>query len=81
MDAEKHAHLYPRTSEAIGILQHEFSNIYWYSVEADNGIIRGHVLTSNCIGMVDEYCFTSRELWSIVFPSESEKIIETATRK
>ncbi|KAF5456499.1 hypothetical protein F2P56_025975 [Juglans regia] len=81
IDAEKHAHLYPRTSEAIGILQHEFSNIYWYSVEADNGIIRGHVLTSNCIGMVDEYCFTSRELWSIVFPSESEKIIATATRK
>lgn len=81
IDADHHAHLYPRTSEAIGIFQHEFSNVYWYSVEADNGIIRGHVLKSNCIGVVDEYCFDSRDLWSIVFPSESEKIIATVTRK
>ncbi|KAF3975078.1 hypothetical protein CMV_001650 [Castanea mollissima] len=82
VDTDKHAHLYPRTSEAIDIFQREFSNIYWYSVEADNGIIRGHVLNRNCIGeVVDEFCFDSRELWSIVFPSESEKIIATVTRK
>ncbi|KAK9983871.1 hypothetical protein SO802_033396 [Lithocarpus litseifolius] len=82
IDTDKHAHLYPRTSEAIDIFQREFSNIYWYSVEADNGIIRGHVLNRNCIGeVVDEFCFDSRELWSIVFPSESEKIIATVTRK
>ncbi|CAI8599817.1 unnamed protein product [Vicia faba] len=30
---------------------------------------------------LDEYCFVSRDLWSIVFPSESEKIIATVTRK
>ncbi|XP_057957645.1 uncharacterized protein LOC131150740 [Malania oleifera] len=81
IDAGGHAHLYPRTPEAIGILQHEFPNIYWYSVEADNGIIRGHVLKSNCVEVADEYCFNTRDLWSIVFPSESEKIIATATRK
>lgn len=82
IDTDQHAHLYPRTSEAIDIFQREFSNIYWYSVEADNGIIRGHVLNRNCIGeVVDEYCFDSRDLWSIVFPSESEKIIATVTRK
>ncbi|KAG2691845.1 hypothetical protein I3760_08G025100 [Carya illinoinensis] len=81
IDSDQCAHLYPRTSEAIGIFQREFSNIYWYSVEADNGIIKGHALRSNCIGVVDEYCFNSSDLWSIVFPSESEKIIATATRK
>ncbi|KAJ4844953.1 hypothetical protein Tsubulata_019069, partial [Turnera subulata] len=43
------AHLYPKTPEAIGIFQHEFSNIYWYSVDSDNGIIRGLALKSNCI--------------------------------
>ncbi|XP_059456208.1 uncharacterized protein LOC132186317 [Corylus avellana] len=81
IDADHHAHLYPRTSEAIGIFQNEFSNVYWYSVDADNGIIKGHDLKINCIGVADEYCFDSRDLWSIVFPSESEKIIETVTRK
>lgn len=82
VDVNQQAHLYPRTPEAIDILQNGFSNVYWYSVEADNGIIRGHALKGNCIGEVmDEYCFVFRDLWSIVFPSESEKIIATATRK
>ncbi|XP_022750174.1 ER membrane protein complex subunit 1 isoform X2 [Durio zibethinus] len=82
IDADKHAHLYPKTPEAIDIFQHEFSNIYWYSVEDDNGIIKGHVLKSKCTGEVaDEFCFDTRELWSIVFPSESEMIIASVTRK
>lgn len=82
IDAKQQAHLYPKTPEAVGIFQREFSNIYWYSVEADDGIIKGHVLKSNCIGEVsDEYCFEIRDIWSIVFPLESEKIITTVTRK
>ncbi|KAL7164439.1 hypothetical protein ACSBR2_040368 [Camellia fascicularis] len=82
IDADQHAHLYPRTHEALGIFQREFANIYWYSVEADNGIIRGHVLKDNCIlEVADEYCFSTRDLWSIVLPSESEKIVATVTRK
>ncbi|XWS17725.1 hypothetical protein CRYUN_Cryun33cG0091800 [Craigia yunnanensis] len=81
IDADKHAHLYPKTSGAIDIFQHEFSNMYWYSVEYDNGIIKGHALKSKCTSGVDEFCFETRELWSIVFPSESEKIIATVTRK
>lgn len=80
IDASQHAYLYPRTPEAIEILKREFSNVYWYSVEADDGVIRGHTLKSNC-KVVDEYCFDFRDLWSIVFPSESEKIIATVTRK
>lgn len=82
MDADKHAHLYPRTPEAIAIFERESANIYWYTVEADNGILRGHVMKGNCVLEVpDEYCFETRNLWSIVFPSESEKIIATVTRK
>ncbi|KAI8547334.1 hypothetical protein RHMOL_Rhmol07G0187200 [Rhododendron molle] len=82
IDAEQHAHLIPRTREAVSIVQREFGNIYWYSVEADNGIIRGHVLKDDCdLEESDGYCFNTRGLWSIVFPSESEKIITTMRRK
>ncbi|KAF5726190.1 ER membrane protein complex subunit 1 [Tripterygium wilfordii] len=82
VDVDNHVHLYPKTQEALGIFEREFSNIYWYSVEANNGIIKGHVLKSNCIGELDNgYCFDSRDIWSVVFPSESEKIIAAVTRK
>ncbi|KAJ4949952.1 hypothetical protein NE237_026784 [Protea cynaroides] len=82
IDASGRAHLYPKTSEAFKIFQSEFPNIYWYSIDAEKEIIRGHALHSNCgLEETDEYCFNTRELWSIVFPSESEKIISTATRK
>ncbi|KAK9273669.1 hypothetical protein L1049_018479 [Liquidambar formosana] len=82
LDTDRHAHLYPKNPEAIGIFQREFPNIYWYSIETDNGIIRGHVLKHSCnLELADEYCFDNSDLWSIVIPSESEKIIATATRK
>ncbi|KAF8388951.1 hypothetical protein HHK36_025634 [Tetracentron sinense] len=82
VDADKHAYLYPRTPEAINMFQRQFPNVYWFSIEAENDIIRGHALQRNCMPEVeDEYCFNTRFLWSIIFPSESEKIISTATRK
>ncbi|KAE8680934.1 U-box domain-containing protein 26-like [Hibiscus syriacus] len=82
IDADKKAHFYPKTPEAIGIVRREFSNIYWYSVEDDNGIIKGYALKSKCNSNVaDKFCFDASELWSIVLPSESEKIIATVTRK
>ncbi|KAJ7965963.1 ER membrane protein complex subunit 1 [Quillaja saponaria] len=82
IDINQQAYLYPKTPEAIGILQNEFSNVYWYSVDADNGVIKGHALKSSCVHeVVDEYCFNSRDLWSVVFPPESENIIATVTRK
>ncbi|WCJ29438.1 ER membrane protein complex subunit 1 [Euphorbia peplus] len=81
-DAQRQAYLYPKTAEAVDIFQHEFSNIYWYSVEADNGVIRGHALKGHCIGgAAEEFCFETRNIWSIVFPLESEKIITAVTRK
>ncbi|CAN6721388.1 unnamed protein product [Malus baccata var. baccata] len=82
IDANQCGHLYPRTSDAIDIFQREFTNIYWYSVEADNDIIKGHALKGTCNQeAVDDYCFESKDIWSIVFPSDSEKIIATVTRK
>ncbi|MBA0694085.1 hypothetical protein Goari_004415 [Gossypium aridum] len=82
INADKHAHLYPKTSEALSIFKREFLNIYWYSVEDQNGIIKGHALKCKCTGKVaDEFCFDTRDLWSVVFPSESEKIVATVTRK
>ncbi|KAK6147109.1 hypothetical protein DH2020_018021 [Rehmannia glutinosa] len=81
VDANGHAHLYPRSAEALGIFQRELGNIYWYSAETDKNILRGHGVRKNCVLEVsDEFCFDTRDLWSIVFPSESEKIAATATR-
>lgn len=82
IDVDHHAYLYPRTSEAISRFQLEFSNVYWYSVDRDNGFIKGHVLKGNCIQkLADEFCYDSKDIWSIVFPSDSEKIIAAVTRK
>lgn len=81
LDVNRRAHLYPRTAEALGIFQREIGNIYWYSAETDKGILRGHGVQKNCVLEVeDNFCFDAKDLWSIVFPSESEKIAATATR-
>ncbi|KAI3523793.1 hypothetical protein L1887_02198 [Cichorium endivia] len=79
IDDEKRAHLYPRSREAVEIFEKESQNVYWYSVEADVGILKGYGVKNRCDG--DEFCFEARNLWSVVFPSESEKIISTVTRK
>uniref|UniRef100_A0A7N1A0J8 ER membrane protein complex subunit 1 n=1 Tax=Kalanchoe fedtschenkoi TaxID=63787 RepID=A0A7N1A0J8_KALFE len=81
LDSNNQVHLYPKTAESLGIFQREYQNIYWYSVEANASIIRGYALKSNCISeLPDDFCFDSRNIWTIVFPVESEKIISTATR-
>lgn len=82
IDAKQRGHLYPRSQEALSIFQQKSSNIYWYSVEANNGIIRGYAIKRTCIHEgADDFCFEPRDLWSVVFPRESEKIISTATPK
>ncbi|KAK4348448.1 hypothetical protein RND71_031203 [Anisodus tanguticus] len=82
IDAEGYSHLYPRTPEALDILQKELGNIYWYSVDINNNLLKGHVVKKNCKDEIaDGYCFESNDLWSVIFPSDSEKIIATSTRK
>lgn len=49
IDDEKRAHLYPHTPQAVEIFKSEFTNIYWYSVEEKNCILRGHAVKSNCV--------------------------------
>ncbi|XP_071704847.1 uncharacterized protein [Rutidosis leptorrhynchoides] len=82
IDADKRAHLYPRTPEAAEIFKRESENVYWYSVEAEVGNLMGYGIKSSCnLDIPDHYCFETRNLWSIVFPSDSEKIIAAVTRK
>ncbi|PIA64847.1 hypothetical protein AQUCO_00100367v1 [Aquilegia coerulea] len=81
IDDGNQAYLYPRTPEAIDIFEKERPNMYWYSIDDKKNIIRGYALQHNCIGGSDSYCFDTKEVWSIIFPTESEKIIASATRK
>ncbi|KAL8137095.1 hypothetical protein V2J09_003096 [Rumex salicifolius] len=78
IDANGLTHLYPRTAEAASIFQRVFPNFYWYSADVENSIITGHALRIN---EGDEFCFGSRDMWSIVLPADAEKIIATTTRK
>uniref|UniRef100_A0A1D1Z7X7 ER membrane protein complex subunit 1 n=1 Tax=Anthurium amnicola TaxID=1678845 RepID=A0A1D1Z7X7_9ARAE len=81
MDANRKAHLYPRTPESINIFLRELPNMYWYTIEAGQDV-KGYSFLGNCVNNAqDDYCFGTRELWSIIFPSDSEKISATATRK
>ncbi|KAI4376952.1 hypothetical protein MLD38_014653 [Melastoma candidum] len=82
IDANLRAHLYPRSPEALTIFHREMSNVFWYSIEAENGIIRGHAPKSTSVNEgSDEYCFDPVDLWSLVFPMESEKIVAWVTPK
>lgn len=81
IDSNEQAHLYPKTPEASLIFQNDVQNFYWYSVDIDNGIISAHALDRKCVAEEDDFCFTTRQLWSIVFPVDSEKIIVVTARK
>lgn len=81
IDADGYGHLYPRIPEAVDIFQKELGNIYWYSVDINNNLLKGYVVKKNCKEIADDYCFESSDLWSVIFPSDSEKIIATSTRK
>lgn len=82
VDAKFHAHLYPKTQESLNTFLHEMANAYWYSVDSAQGVIRGHAYKNKCsLDVSDDYCFETKELWSIILPAESEKIATITTRK
>ncbi|KAJ8486416.1 hypothetical protein OPV22_018901 [Ensete ventricosum] len=82
IDAKLQAHLYPKNSDSLKHFFNEMPNIYWYLVEVEKNKIRGYSLENKAeLDTAEEYVFQAKELWSIVFPSESEKIAVTATRK
>ncbi|KAG0503467.1 hypothetical protein HPP92_003539 [Vanilla planifolia] len=82
IDSDFDAHLFPRTADSVNIFLREISNIYWFSADASAGIIKGYSVQGKCKSdMKDVYCFGTRELWSIVFPSHSEKLATIASRK
>eukprot|EP01018_Ginkgo_biloba_P002301 Gb_00506 [translate_table: standard] len=83
IDNNARAHLFPRTGEALTIFLNQMSNIYLYFVDSEKGSIRGYGI--NGLDKSDteskDYCFHTRELWSVIFPSDKEKIVATATKK
>ncbi|KAL5202087.1 hypothetical protein ABZP36_013039 [Zizania latifolia] len=82
VDSHYRAHLYPRSPDAINVFLHEIPNTYFYTVDIEKNVIRGHSLQKSCdLSSDDEYCFSTKELWSIVFPSDAERIAITETRK
>ena len=82
IDDNKKAHLYPRTPESVNAFRSDLGNFYWYSVDAENGAIKGYSFREGCVGHFEvDFCFDSRERWSVIFPSDLEKIISTATSK
>ncbi|TVU16923.1 hypothetical protein EJB05_32927 [Eragrostis curvula] len=82
VDSNSHAHLYPRSPDALNVFHHEMSNLYFYSVDVQNNVIRGYSLQKSCdLNLGDEFCFSTKELWSIIFPSDAERIALSETRK
>lgn len=81
VDSKSHAHLYPKSPDALNVFHHEMSNLYFYSVDVHRNVIRGYSLEKSCDLDGDEYCFSTKELWSIIFPSDAERIAISETRK
>jgi ER membrane protein complex subunit 1 len=82
VDSNSHAHLYPKSPDALHIFHNEMSNLYFYSVDVQRNVIRGYSVQKSCeLNLDDEYCFSTKELWSIVFPSDAERISISETRK
>jgi hypothetical protein len=82
VDSNSYAHLYPKSPDALNSFVPEMSNIYFYSVDIQKNAIRGYSLQkSSDLNLDDQYCFGTKELWSINFPSDSERIAISETRK
>lgn len=81
VDSNSNAHLYPKSPDALDVFLHEIPNLYFYSVDIQTNVIRGYSLQKSCDNKGDEYCFGTKELWSIIFPSDSERIAISETRK
>ncbi|XP_006654166.1 ER membrane protein complex subunit 1 [Oryza brachyantha] len=79
-DSHSNAYLYPRSPDAMNVFLPEMSNTYLYTVDTEKNVIRGYSLQKSCDNS-DEYCFSTKELWSIVFPSDTERIAISETRK
>ncbi|AQK84761.1 hypothetical protein ZEAMMB73_Zm00001d037772 [Zea mays] len=82
VDSDSNAHLYPKSPDALNVFLHEMSNLYFYSVDIQANVIKGYSLQKSCnLNVGDEYCFSTKELWFIIFPSDSERITISETRK
>lgn len=82
LDSNFNAHLYPRSPDALNSFTSEMSNQYFYSVDIQENAIRGYSLQESCdFNSDDRYCFSTKLLWSIIFPSDAERISVSETRR
>ncbi|XP_048573695.1 ER membrane protein complex subunit 1 [Triticum urartu] len=82
VDSNSNAHLYPRSPDALNSFINEMSNQYFYSVDIQKNAIRGYSLQKSCdFNSDDTYCFSTKLLWSIIFPSDAERISVSEARK
>ncbi|KAF6994173.1 hypothetical protein CFC21_010937 [Triticum aestivum] len=82
VDSNSNAHLYPRSLDALNSFISEMSNQYFYSVDIQKNAIRGYSLQKSCdFNSDDTYCFSTKLLWSIIFPSDAERISVSEARK
>ena len=58
------------------------SNMYLSFVDIEKGSIQGNGIRNQDMSdmVFKDYCFKTRELWSLSFPSELEKTITTTTK-
>eukprot|EP00252_Welwitschia_mirabilis_P014894 TRINITY_DN32950_c0_g1_i1.p1 TRINITY_DN32950_c0_g1~~TRINITY_DN32950_c0_g1_i1.p1 ORF type:complete len:1002 (+),score=183.50 TRINITY_DN32950_c0_g1_i1:130-3135(+) len=82
IDDKVKAHLLPRTDEALSIFLKIMQSVFFYHIDKDKGRITGYGIDiwDKSDVATQDYCFKTRELWSIVLPSDMEKIIVTAVR-
>ncbi|KAJ7555394.1 hypothetical protein O6H91_05G035400 [Diphasiastrum complanatum] len=76
VDGETNVHLFPNTAESLSLFNNQSQNVYFYDVNKDEGVIKGFRITDH----IEDFVFSTRLLWSVVFPSDSEAIATTATR-
>ena len=82
VDSNCNAHLYPRSPDALNSFISEISNQYFYSVDIQKNAIRGYSLQKSCdFNSDDTYCFSTKLLWSIIFPSDAERISVSEARQ
>eukprot|EP00250_Pteridium_aquilinum_P012532 c20782_g1_i1 orf=468-3470(-) len=85
IDDHANAHLFPSTDESLQIFQDHVPNTYFHMIDEEKGTITGFVVKGpeavSAVSPSDGFFFRSQKLWTIMFPSDSEKIITTATRR
>ncbi|KAH7293959.1 hypothetical protein KP509_28G050000 [Ceratopteris richardii] len=85
IDDHANAHLFPATDESLQIFLEHAQSTYFYMTDKEKGTITGFAVkgpqTASPLSPSDGVLFRSQQLWTIMFPSDTERIVTTATRR